>query len=259
MTVLPPIHSRSPLFSADAPATHGGSSQAFTLMELLVVIGIIAVLAGLLLPVVSGIQGNVRKSESSNNLRQLVVAARLYAAENNNFPPFGQGGTMNNQTWPMWLAHYMDFRPSVIPSPSSVIHPPNWNGLTGKRPEGVFANPVSPYLVRSGNISDYGINNRLSGHWVQQGRFSFSQIAEPSRVLLFAEVNDCNRSIRDGWATIEPMHDNGKTALVAYVDGHVGSLTKEEVDDAIQNGTQNTYPWGWEGRHPDDAQKHNPE
>lgn len=62
---------------------------AFTLVELLVVIGIIAVLVGVLLPVLSGVQSRGRDIKCQSNVRQLVQAMFSYAAENKGSMPYG--------------------------------------------------------------------------------------------------------------------------------------------------------------------------
>jgi prepilin-type N-terminal cleavage/methylation domain-containing protein len=55
--------------------------RAVTLVELLVVIAIIAVLAGLLFPVISTIRKSADKTVCLSNLRQIGAAALLYAGE----------------------------------------------------------------------------------------------------------------------------------------------------------------------------------
>lgn len=58
------------------------SSRAFTLMESLVVIAILGILAGLLLPVLGRAKAQAYNAACVNNLRQLGIATRLYADDN---------------------------------------------------------------------------------------------------------------------------------------------------------------------------------
>lgn len=60
---------------------------AFTLVELLVVIGIIALMIGILLPVLSKAQSFVREKTCASNLRQIGQALFIYANANKGFFP----------------------------------------------------------------------------------------------------------------------------------------------------------------------------
>ena len=59
------------------------SFKGFNLVELLVVVAVIAILAGLLLPVVSGAKRQVRRAQCINNQRQLLLTWELYNGDNN--------------------------------------------------------------------------------------------------------------------------------------------------------------------------------
>jgi len=70
------------LLDRSQPLAHGGSRAGLTLVELLLVIAIIAILAALLLPVLSAGPLKSRQIACSNNLKQLELASTLYTADN---------------------------------------------------------------------------------------------------------------------------------------------------------------------------------
>ena len=62
-------------------------SGAFTLVELLVVIGIVALLLAILLPTVAGARRQARLVQCGSNLRQLVQACQMHAQHHGGFLP----------------------------------------------------------------------------------------------------------------------------------------------------------------------------
>ena len=70
-----------------AQPTRNPRTRGFTLVELLVVIGIIALLISILLPSLNKARQSARSVKCLSNLRQLGVATQFYANGNNNYIP----------------------------------------------------------------------------------------------------------------------------------------------------------------------------
>ena len=66
------------------------SKKAFTLVELLVTISIIALLMAILMPSLSKARGQAKRIFCLNNLRQMVIAATNYTLSNDDYYPIAQ-------------------------------------------------------------------------------------------------------------------------------------------------------------------------
>jgi len=82
--------------------------RGFSLIELLVVIGIIAVLMGLLLPALMGARRSARQARCMNNLRQIGAFYLMYADANNDYIPIGTS-TLCTCPYCAWRTDWNDF------------------------------------------------------------------------------------------------------------------------------------------------------
>ena len=67
---------------------HWRRSTAFTLVELLVVIAVIAILAAILLPALSNAKYQAKNVACKSNLRQIITAINGYVTDEQFFPPY---------------------------------------------------------------------------------------------------------------------------------------------------------------------------
>ncbi len=82
--------------------------RAFTLVELLTVVGIIAVLIAVLLPMLSVVQRAAMQTRCASNLRQIGQAIVLYSADNAEWVP--RDCTLSRpdrEPWPILLGKYL--------------------------------------------------------------------------------------------------------------------------------------------------------
>src|ERR1700736_3795435 len=74
----------------------GRARLAFTLIELLIVITIIAVLLGYLFPAFHGIQERAKKVQAKSDLAQIVTAINAFYTEYGQYPCAAQSGDDSN-------------------------------------------------------------------------------------------------------------------------------------------------------------------
>ena len=144
------------------------SLRAFTLVEMLVVISIIAILAALLFPAVSGMNERGKATTDLNNLRQIGLATQIYLNDNDGtfFP-----------TTDVWMS---DLVPKYLPS-WKILKSPFDNRVLSETPAQA---PVS-YGFDLNTVS-----NPTGGTGGTASALSASQIVNPSVYVLFAPAQN---------------------------------------------------------------------
>ena len=90
---------RSAGWKTCGPRPAGSAASAFTLVELLVVLAIVAILAGLLLPALTAAKTKSLRISCLNNLKQLALCSQMYATDNDGNLVKNVPLTVASNTW----------------------------------------------------------------------------------------------------------------------------------------------------------------
>lgn len=115
---------RGPCGACDAGVVRAGravwaSGSGFTLLELMVVVGVVATLFALLMPALSRVRESARRTTDLSNLRQLAAACILYAQENDGMLPRGRAARIPQEAPDdyTWLSYGGCWKPLVSELP----------------------------------------------------------------------------------------------------------------------------------------------
>lgn len=112
---------------------------AFTLLELMIVLGIIAILAVLILPAIGKLRARAQRLQCRGNLRGLHVAAEQYLQENNQWPQIRKSSSdatasVYAQEWIAALAPYqVQAKNWICPTIENLLNNPDYTSATNAR------------------------------------------------------------------------------------------------------------------------------
>jgi prepilin-type N-terminal cleavage/methylation domain-containing protein/prepilin-type processing-associated H-X9-DG protein len=219
------------------------AGHAFTLIELLVVIAIIAVLAGLLLPVLARAKAKSRDLACINNLKQWALATLLYADDNDGRLP-REGNATGSETQP-GRAWYVDLpRTMNVPAYHELPFRTNHSRSIEKS---VWLCPVNPSKgSESGkNLWHYALNANVNGTGAGNIEVRLSQIQAPVRTVWLLDTGKQNPSLEpvlgDRNKLFRDLH-NKKGQNFSFLDGHAAFHPATEFLDADTGRAITNHP-----------------
>ena len=222
----------------------------FTMIEMLTVIAILAILAGILFPVFATVKKNVYKATCTSNLHQIGVALKLYRDEHNGVYPetlygftiAGANGGASTQVmglYPQYVNTPAIFRcplspyqlnsaatlPGVLPDVKNTRYPQRLYPASDSYDGQVEPNKIgNPYIVK------------YERHWSNQK----PGYADNPRQLLYKNppedtvVTWCTYH-RDYFSNT-PDPQAGSLDLVLFLDGHVKIVPSNQMTPMIPSG-----------------------
>lgn len=185
-------------------------SRGFTLVELLVVIGIIGILISILMPALNRARGEAKRAKCLANLRQLTMAWAMYADEHHG--RLVSSDTVDATTWVLWG----DGRATIE---QGALYP--------------YVKQPGIYLCPNDTVHyfrTYSINGYLRSTWgYPRHAYKITDIRYPANTFVFIEEYDA-RGYNEGSFAISvypseqwvdypaPWHEH--CGMLSFADGH---------------------------------------
>ncbi len=247
------------------------SQNGFTLVELLVVIGIIAVLISLLLPALNSAREHAKVINCQSNLRQVGNAFQLYATSNRGtLPPLNfymtTAQTMpDGSIWPgstalqrnEWYTNRLDQYLPVTGWKDAANATAMANGAPDLSSRVWLCPSMPAELWRNTGGGGYGVAINIVRYYPKGGAYRPQKVRRASEVYLIGDTwHPTNASQRFcSWLFTHPSNKispytadvwgvsagvptpatrhRGKRINVAFYDGHVAAVPYEDLRDNV--------------------------
>lgn len=231
-------------------------ASGFTLVELLVVISILGLLAGLSIPAISAARTSALTGASTANLKQIHLMMQTYLSENNNYYPRAE--ELDNTSW----------RRSIWEAANGSLNPDGqWSTLTNNLATGPYSKVMWCPLMKAKYGIDsyhpwgrgsYAINQYFNIYLDRERRHALRTEEVKGKIEPFIVVGNeftapnqkfgalpwfvsTKYPVPSGWGNTAYAYGAGKNkALAMFLDGHAELIDKEKgnsIDDKIKDDT----------------------
>jgi len=215
--------------------------SGFTLMELLIVIAIIGILAGMLFPAVNYVREKARKDECLNNLRQWGVALQGYLDEHRGRFPSYDADLAKPDGWFNVLPPYLGIDPlkdmDRTPAPGRGIKSPF---LCPSESVGLGADEGAQ---SKSYFSSYTMNT-----WIKDSGLRLSQLNEqhdppivPATFVVFAETGDGAVGGINLSMVSEKTFRHARSFNICFADGHAENILENDAWNGSGHSAGDNY------------------
>lgn len=224
------------------------SERAFSLVEVLVGLAIVAVLSALLYPTLSNAHSRARDAHAVTNVKTAWHGMQLYANDHGNRLPrgFRTPGADNPKVWQAEIGPYL------YPELGDLTNN-EWADMLRHDRNSPISNPAAPDYGEDSGPS-LGINVNVTSHYWPGWDGYLSRVPDPSQVILIGSrdvtlgKSDYVYSIdnpRGNWATPGLYNKNGQSGIFAFVDGHIEFLDEEILTNGGEANAGRPHLWKW--------------